>query len=1095
MTFAEDVRTLLDDDLPDTAAERGLYGALSGTALLLEFMQELVEADDAESLRALCYGTVPLHDLTSRYCNVVGAPPAPHQAPFSGGDPVTGAVRNLAALGLALVDEAGLVTGHLDVARTWLAHTNAAPGAAAPAGWVLPACRHRRRLVTIVESLHGREFGTAMVVWLLELDQAGPRRRAEAAVEVLLDRGDTGIRATLRGAVLRGTPAALVPDPRSMVLFSADERFRSGLESAWRSAGGKGHGTVVWSLSDLDGPIDHVRDVSLTAAFAVLLDELRRIGSRLRGRFTVRRISAGTAVVGGVNDEGELVSVSGYLNKMAAAADLDRVVVPPGDLAKARTYATGRQSEVVAATTWQDAARHSRRRNRQAMLRIARMSLVVVLVGAMAGGGFWWRQRHVQEVRDTAAQVAQQAFDLSSGDDSGLALLLAMASDDIAARVGKRTENLDLIARGNASLRRILRPDEGRFDELAVSRNGSWAVLSTSTGAAQVVSTKSGDTFWRRKGSGVERPSPGVYVSSVAMSRAGQRAAVATTDLTITVLENKDRTWPEAATLKLPVPSRPGALNTELNKVDLLSFTPKGKALVAYTGRVGLFQFDTADLTAPPRKCPVPSGAVAMSVTDDTALLTTGRKVFTINLKNCAQSVVFTAPQDVELHDAVDDGGVVAAVTRGAQLLVMRPGKPETLLSDRGPYHGVSITVDDEQPHLSAATGSGTFGWLIRERTQEFGLRKSGRAVRAMGIVVRVHGGIAEIHDDRHAPATIAATPYFGGRSVEWAGSNLVLRGHNALWAGPQAATMSAEQFSDPASYRKLELPENIKTQELVTSGHGPWAALLFRVGATETKQLLVWNVVDGRRYDIVPPGTQAPNHVVFLDDDLYVGYLDGDVKRFRLRDGAWQHTDTRRLPARVVALGARDGTGGVYAVVNAAADKQPTVVRLSKTDLAVTAESPVGGPTSITQVRALSDGQVVVGTGAGLITFLTPQLQVRGTHQDGQLRFVLDITEVPGFRQIIISGVRRSVVLDQVTRAPRADAWAHGAPFESAAPSSDGRVLATYSTETSDLAMWTLDDPDLRARVCRAVGRDLTSEEWTTYVGSDLSYEPVCGS
>ena len=36
------------------------------------------------------------------------------------------------------------------------------------------------------------------------------------------------------------------------------------------------------------------------------------------------------------------------------------------------------------------------------------------------------------------------------------------------------------------------------------------------------------------------------------------------------------------------------------------------------------------------------------------------------------------------------------------------------------------------------------------------------------------------------------------------------------------------------------------------------------------------------------------------------------------------------------------------------------------------------------------------------------------------------------------------------------------------------------------DVAMWTLDHDDLR--VCQAVGRDLTEQEWTTYVGPDLA-------
>ena len=91
---------------------------------------------------------------------------------------------------------------------------------------------------------------------------------------------------TLEGADTEGKvrslcAKALVPDPSSMLLFSADPRFRSGLETAWRTGwtarrrndrrGRRGRsrriGAVLWSLRDADGPVDHVQDISLTAVF------------------------------------------------------------------------------------------------------------------------------------------------------------------------------------------------------------------------------------------------------------------------------------------------------------------------------------------------------------------------------------------------------------------------------------------------------------------------------------------------------------------------------------------------------------------------------------------------------------------------------------------------------------------------------------------------------------------------------------------------------------------------------------------------------------------------------------------------------------
>ncbi len=93
-----------------------------------------------------------------------------------------------------------------------------------------------------------------------------------------------------------------------------------------------------------------------------------------------------------------------------------------------------------------------------------------------------------------------------------------------------------------------------------------------------------------------------------------------------------------------------------------------------------------------------------------------------------------------------------------------------------------------------------------------------------------------------------------------------------------------------------------------------------------------------------------------------------------------------------------------------------------------------------------------------------------------------MDVTEVPGLRQVLVSGQMYSITLESVTRTQLADAWSHGAPFLSASASYDGRVLATFSDQARDVTMWTLHHPDRRKRVCQAVGRDLTEDEWTIY-------------
>lgn len=1105
MTFTDDIRTLFTNELADSDAESALYGALTRTPLLLEYVRASVGARDVASLRTLCHDTVELHELTERYGTVAGALPTPAEAPFSRCGPVTGAVRAAAALGLVLVDEEESLGEHLRIALTWLAHIRAVVGAPWPAGRPAPTCAYRVRMSAVVRALGADPHGTTAVVWLLALQDAPLKQGAAATVEVLLDRGDRGVRASLRCTTLRRLPAALVPDPRSMLLFSADARFRSGLETAWQTAGSahgrlrrrSPRGAVLWSLSDVDGPVDHVQDISLTAAFAVLVDQMRRLNRRVRGPFTVWRLGGATAVVGGVDDEGRMVGVSGYRNKLGAAADLDRVVVPFEDLETARDHARGFQTSVVGVRKWRDAARRSRVPNRRAQLYVLLVCLAVLLAGSGGGAYVWQRQQRVQDLRDTAAEVADKAYELGANEDPGLGLLLAMASDDIAGRAGQRTEVFDSMARNNSALRRILRPEEGRFQRVALSQNGVWGALTTSTGAVRVLSTASGDTAWRQKGTGAELPAPGVFVSGLAMSPTGQRAAFASTNLRLTVLENKDMkgSWAATARPALPIPSDPGPLHSELNAVDHLEFTADGRRIVAYADRVGLFVFDARRPNAAPKRCAEQGSAQAMSTTNGEALLTKGREVVRIDLATCARSVVLTAPEGVQLHAAVDSGGVLAAATSEARVFTLRPDGSETLLSDRGPYGNVAIASSFDGVHLSATTDTGTYGWNVQRRTQEFGLAKSGTAVMSNGILLRHHGGVAELYDARHSPATTAWVRYRGGMaSVSWAGDDLVVRGGVTLYVVPRAAGLTPKAFSDPTrSHRLLLLPQGVTSHELATSRNGPWAAVLYGKKG-EHYQLGVWDVVERRRTPVPLPNVSRLRRVAFVDDDLYVGYSNGDVQRFHFADGAWRSAGSRRLPASVVALGGDDKADRLYAVVSKNSGAQPSLVGLRASDLTVTATKRLEGTTATAKVEVMRDGQVVVGSGAGVVTFFTRELSLRGRTADGMLPFVLDLTEVPDSGQVLVSGKGRSIILDRRTLAPK-EAWKHGAPFLSADASGDGKVMATYNYWALNVSLWTLDEPDLRARVCRAVGRDLSRTEWRQYVGTGLPHTPVCAA
>jgi WD40 repeat protein len=58
---------------------------------------------------------------------------------------------------------------------------------------------------------------------------------------------------------------------------------------------------------------------------------------------------------------------------------------------------------------------------------------------------------------------------------------------------------------------------------------------------------------------------------------------------------------------------------------------------------------------------------------------------------------------------------------------------------------------------------------------------------------------------------------------------------------------------------------------------------------------------------------------------------------------------------------------------------------------------------------------------------------------------------------------------------------------------SPDGTKLATYSSGNSDLVLWDVTLETWRTYACRMANRDLTEEEWSTYLG-DRPYRQTCG-
>jgi WD40 repeat protein len=350
------------------------------------------------------------------------------------------AVRALGGLGLALTAdmtdaEAGTV---LDRALAWYANARGSLATLGP--WDPRAVSRGKpldRLLALLTDHASREgsAGAALTTahTLIELAaQAGlaPRvgRSRPAGVTVLLLRSQTGRKAHLRMPAAKGLPPGLVPDPRQMALFSADQEFQRSLDAAWSQAsvGQPRQNPVFWSIEHNGEASPRITGQSAGAAFAVTLNEALRLRRPLARVLAVRQLKASNAIVGRIDDDGRLKRVAGYAGKLAELSPDSRVIVPATDVENARS-AVPKGMRIVGAADWKEAASKARVPNIKVILT---QVLAGVAVLAIAAGLVAWsqnRQANSQRAQSMAATMLVDSRNLTA-TNPGLAAQLAVAA-------------------------------------------------------------------------------------------------------------------------------------------------------------------------------------------------------------------------------------------------------------------------------------------------------------------------------------------------------------------------------------------------------------------------------------------------------------------------------------------------------------------------------------------------------------------------------------------------------------------------------------------------------------------------------------------
>jgi hypothetical protein len=1076
-------------------AQRLLLGWLGSEQPLVSMLRALVCVKDRDGLRLVCEGQTSLHQLLDeRIHGVRGVPDL--GAPYQSEDVATvAALRASAALGLALLESSP--EPWLEVASRWFPRSNAMSmaGATDMRGAKKKLAPQVEAVITRLPPADGR-IAPAVAAFLQLLAGAPLSERPSVGTTVLLEGGVTrGLAARLTLRLEPRLPSGLFADPRRMMLFSGDEGFRSALDRAWRATPAwRLGGGVLWSLEADGAPLTHAYEESFGAAFAVLLAELHRRRGPLRRGLDPRRLRVQTAIVGSLGDDGEVRSVGGYEEKLRALGPARRIVVPTADSKQCREL--DNTLDVVGVADWRAAWRAGRGNDRASILRLVAATAIVALVAVAVILVLNSRQdeasAHQARLGEAAARVANEAQNLSQGDADGTGLLLAMASDELAARAGRQTHVLAGVAVDAESLVRILR-GPADYSDGAIAPDGAAALLRTETGVVQLVDTYDGKVEWEHAyPPGLELFKGQTQIIALAFSPDSRRAAFATSAEEVVFLEEGPHGWRRTATASLGLPVQRDGLDLNRNYAAELAFSADGDSLYAYGDTIGLFRISVAgDIRG---RCPRLGDVKSLERGQVGPLLTYHGRVAQLSLGSCALHTVLRASPDENLIDAVEgsNGGVTAVARVGGQVQELQPGRPPQMIVGRG-VSDVRLFQSDEGLLMTAGYVDGTSGWNLNPISGAFGFRADGIALTSGARVVLIHDGIAEIHTvDSNTFASLQEIPDPGIFRLAWAGPRTLLFGN--LVGAEVIPDATAADGVDRA--RSLRFPTPGEPVQIGGDANGEWAAAIVQ---TEHKgrQVIAWRLPDGEPE--FPPARlgDAPLVLQFSGETLYVGWRSGWVQVLKPLGGQWVHASSFKLSGEPVAF-ATSRPGHLDVLLTKNPSSSPGVVRLveGKEGLEAVDEASLSGtgPTGTGALLDLPDSRVMAAYGDGTAVFLTGGLKRDGPPVHNRVSILTSAAYVPRTREALVTGTLEMAVIDTSSHEALATkAWSRAGLMTSAATSASGRYVATADFGSGSVTVWSLEQKALQRRACAAVGRNLTLPEWRHYVGRDVEYIRVC--